>query len=133
MAGDGISEWLMRGSASATVIYNDPVWSEQEYAMQRGERTRGDFDPPVPGHYADLVRARWDRANALQDRMAAEGCDTLPDKADPQAWAAIDGDMLIAGRYADRRGIRWVPATLMDEYQALLATSLPGSADLERA
>lgn len=133
MAGGSISEWLMRGSASATVIYNDPVWSEQEYAMQRGERTRGDFDPPVPGHYADLVRARWNRANALHDRMAAEGRDTLPDDADPQAWAAVDCHMLIAGRYADRRGIRWMPATLMDEYRALVATPLPGSADLGTA
>ncbi len=133
MAGDNVSEWLMRGSASATVIYNDPVWSEQEYAMQRGERTRGDFDPPVPGHYAERVRSRWDLANALQDRMAAEGRDALPDEADPQAWTAVDGDMLIAGRYADWRGIRWVPATLMGEYRVLLATPLPGSADLERA
>jgi hypothetical protein len=41
--------------------------------------------------------------------------------------------MLIAGRYADRRGIRWMPATLMDEYRALVATPLPGSADLGTA
>ncbi|MFS0738962.1 hypothetical protein ABC347_18095 [Sphingomonas sp. 1P06PA] len=40
---------------------------------------------------------------------------------------------ICSGRYADRRGIHWVPATLMDEYQALLSTPLPGSADLERA
>lgn len=35
----------------------------------------------------------------------------------------------IAGRAADRRGIRWVPAPLLAEYQALVATPLPGSAD----
>lgn len=133
MADENISEWLMRGSAVATIIYNDPVWSEQEYAMQRGERTRGDFDPPVPGHYADLMRADWDRASALHDHIAAEGCDALPEEADPQAWAAVDGDMLIAGRYAGCRGIRCVPAMFMDEYRALVATPLPGSADLETA
>lgn len=130
MAGDNISEWLMRGSASATVIYNDPVWSEQEYAMQRGERKRGDFDPSVPGHFADLVRARWDRANALQNRMAAEGRAALPDDADPQAWTTVDGGMLIAGRYADRRGVRWVPAALLADYRTLLAAPLPGSVEL---
>ena len=131
MAGDDNSEWLMRGSASATVIFNDPVWSEQEYAMQRGERLRGDFDPPVPAHYVDLVRARWDRATALHLRMAAEGRDALPDHA-PDAWVAVDGDMLIASRYARDRGIRWMPGELMAEYQADIALPLPRSADLER-
>ncbi|WP_341210935.1 hypothetical protein [Sphingomonas paucimobilis] len=131
MAGDDISEWVLRGSASATIICNDPVWSEQEYAMQRGERVRGDFDPPIPSHLVDTLRARWSEANALSDRMAAEGCDTLPDDADPDAWAAIDGDMLIAGRYARDRGIRWVPRALLAAYQALVTKPLPGSADLE--
>ena len=133
MTGNEVSEWLMRGTASASIIYNDPVWSEQEYAMQRGERGRGDFSPPIPARYVELVRSRWDRANALHDRMAAEGCDALPDDADPQAWAVVDGDMLIAGRYADRRGIRWMPAELLGEYQALTALPLPGSTDLETA
>jgi hypothetical protein len=133
MASDDISEWLMRGSASATIIFNDPVWSEQEYAMQRGERMRGDFDPPVPGHLVDALRARWSEANALSDRMASEGCDTLPDDADRDTWAAIDGDMLIAGRYARDRGICWVPRALLVDYRALVATPLPGSADLEAA
>ncbi|MEG3174321.1 hypothetical protein U1708_19105 [Sphingomonas sp. ZB1N12] len=133
MAGDDNSEWLMRGSAAATIIYNDPVWSEQEYAMQRGERLRGDFDPPVPANWVDALRARWSEANALCDRMATEGCDTLPADADPDTWAAIDGDMLIAGRYARDHGIRWVPRALLADYQALLATPLPGSADLAPA
>ncbi len=133
MTGDDISQWVMRGSASATIIYNDPVWSEQEYAMQRGERMRGDFDPPVPSHLVDALRARWNEASALGDRIAAEGCDTPPDDADPDAWAAIDGDMLIAGRYARDRGIRWVPRALLADYRALVATPLPGSADLEAA
>lgn len=133
MTGSDVSEWLLRGSASASIIYNDPVWSEQEYAMQRGERERGSFDPPVPAHYVDLVRARWDRANALHDRMAAEGRDAPPDDPDRDAWAAVDGDMLIASRYADQRGIRWVPAALLAEYRELVTTPLPGSAYLVRA
>lgn len=129
MAGSG-SDWAMRGIATATIIYNDPVWAEQEYAMQRGERARGTFDPPIPVDYVDALRGRWDRANALQDRMATEGCETLPDDADPSSWATVAADMLIAGRTADRRGIRWVPAPLLVEYHALVATPLPGSADL---
>lgn len=133
MAGDDNSEWLMRGSASASIIYNDPVWAEQEYAMQRGERMRCDFEPPIPAHYVDLVRARWDRATALHDRMAAEGRDALPDDAAPNFWAAVDGDMLIASRYAHDRGIRWVQAELLAEWQALVALPLPGSTDLEMA
>ena len=131
MTGNEVSEWMLRGSASASIIYNDPVWSEQEYAMQRGERMRGDFSPAIPAGYVELVRARWDRANALHDRMAAEGCDALPGDAHPHAWVAVAGDMLIAGRRADRRGICWVPAELLAEYQALVATPLPASADLE--
>lgn len=133
MAGDDNSEWLMRGSAAATIIYNDPVWAEQEYAMQRGERMRGDFDPPVPAHLVDALRARWSKVSALCDRMATEGCDTLSTNADPDTWAAIDGHMLIAGRYARDHGIRWVPQALLADYQALLATPLPGSADLKAA
>lgn len=126
---DSGSDWAMRGIAAATIIYNDPVWAEQEYAMQRGERVRGTFDPPIPAAHVDALRGRWDRANAFQDRMAAEGCKTLPDNADPSSWASVAPDMLIAGRTADRRGIRWVPAPLLAEYQALVATPLPGSAD----
>lgn len=133
MAGDHNSEWLMRGSAAATIIYNDPVWSDQEYAMQRGERMRGDFDPPVPAQLVDALRARWSETSALCGRMATEGCDTLPGDADPDSWAAIDDDMLIAGRYAHDRGIRWVPRALLTDYQALITTPLPGSAGLEAA
>lgn len=129
MADSGL-DWAMRGIAAATIIYNDPVWAEQEYAMQRGERTRGAFDPPIPAAHADALRGRWDRANALQDRMAAEGRETLPDDADRASWASVAPDMLIAGRTANRRGVRWVPALLLAEYQALVATPLPGSADL---
>lgn len=131
MAGDDNSEWFIRGSASASIIFNDPVWSEQEYAMQCGERMWGDFDPPVPARYIDLVRARWDRASVLHDRMAVEGRDDLPDDAEPDAWAAVDGDMLIASRYAHDRGIRWMPAALLAEYQVHIVLPLPGSADLE--
>lgn len=131
MASD-LSEWLLRGSASATIIYNDPAWSEQAYAMQRGELMAGAFDPPVPAGHVDAVRARWDHAHRLQERMAAEGRPELLDGADPHAWAAVDPDMLLAGRYADRRGIRWVPATLMADYRTLQATPLPGSAELGR-
>ena len=133
MAGDDNSEWLMRGSAAATIIYNDPVWAEQEYAMQRGERMRGDFDPPVSTHLVDALRARWAEASALCGRIATEGCDTLPVNANPDAWDAIDGDMLIAGRYARDHGIRWVTRALLADYQVLLATPLPGSADLKAA
>lgn len=124
------SDWVMRGMAASTIIFNDPVWSEQEYAMQRGERRRGTFDPPLPAGHIDALHARWERASALQDRMAAEGCDTLPIETDARSWAAVIGDMLFAGRTADRRGIRWVPAALLAEYQALVATPLPGSTDL---
>jgi hypothetical protein len=133
MAGDDNSEWLMRGTAAATIIYNDLVWSEQEYAMQRGDRLRGDFDPPVPAHLIDALRARWSEASALCDRMVTEGGDTLPADADPDTWAAIDGDMLIAGHYARDRGIRLAPRALLADYQALLATPLPGSAELSPA
>lgn len=129
MAND-LSEWLLRGSASATIIYNDPAWSEQAYAMQRGERAPGAFDPPVPAEHVDAVRARWDHAHRLQERMVAEGRPELPDGADPHAWAAVGSDMLLAGRYADRRGIRWVPVTLMADYRTLQATPLPGSTEL---
>lgn len=124
------SNWVMRGMAASTIIFNDPVWSEQEYAMQRGERRRGTFNPPVPSTHVDALHARWERASALQDRMVAEGRDTLPIEADPRSWAAVPGDMLLVGRTADRRGIRWVPAALLAEYRALVATPLPGSTDL---
>lgn len=65
MAGDDNSEWLMCGSAAATIIYNDPVSSEREYAMQRRGRLRGDFDPPVPAHLIDALRAGWSEASLL--------------------------------------------------------------------
>jgi hypothetical protein len=131
MAGDGSSEWLMRGSAAATIVNNDPVWSEQEYAMQPGERMRGDLDRPVPAHLVDALRTRWSKASALNDCVATEGCDTLLADADPETWAAIDGKMLIAGRYARDQDIRWVPQALLADCLALLATPLPGSAELK--
>ncbi len=115
----------MRGSAAAAIIYNDPVWLEHEYAMQRGKQLRGDFDPPVTAHLVDALRARWSEASALCDRMATEGCATLPLNADPETWTAIHGDILIAGRYARDHGIRWVPRALVADYQALVATPLP--------
>ena len=85
MADDDNSEWLMRGSAAAMIIYNDPVSSEQEYAMQRGggRRLRGDFDPPVSAHLIDALRAGWREASVLYNRMATEGGDTLADDAHP--------------------------------------------------
>ncbi len=124
-----VGEWLMRGHAIATIVFNDPVWAEQEYEMQRGERARGDYDPPLPDHFVDALRDRQRRLNALHNRMAAEGRESLPDGGNPQGWAEVDGNMLIAGRYADRRGIRWVPASLMAEFQVLAETPLPCSAD----
>lgn len=133
MAGDHNSEWLMRGSTAARIIYNDPVWSEQEDAMQRVERTRGDFDPPVPAQLVDALRARWNETSVLCGRMATEGCETLPGDADPDSCAAIDNDMLIAGRDAHDHGIRWVPQALLTDYQALITTPLPDSAGLKAA
>lgn len=98
--------------------------------MQRGERKRGNFDPPVPAHLVDALRVGCSEASTLCDRMATEGYDTLPVNADPDIWAAIDGDILIAGRYARDHGIRWVPLALLVDYQALVAPPLPGSSDL---
>jgi len=57
----------------------------------------------------------------------------LPDEADPDTCVAVDGDMLIARRYARDHGIRWVRRALLADYQALVATPLLGSADLKVA
>jgi hypothetical protein len=62
----------------------------QQYAMQREERLQGNFDPPaVPTRLIDTSHARWTEASALCNRMATGGCNTLPDDADPDTWAAI--------------------------------------------
>jgi hypothetical protein len=49
MTTTNVTAWLMRGYATASIIFNDPVWAEQHYEMDRGERRRGDYDPPIPG------------------------------------------------------------------------------------
>lgn len=125
-----VTEWLMRGHAAASIVFNDPAWAEQNYQMQRGERPRGDYDPPVPSQFVDALLDRQKRLNALADMIAAQGRATLNDGDDPQAWVAVAGDRLIAGRYAEDRGICWVPATLMAEYQAVHDAPLPRSADV---
>ena len=123
-------EWLMRGHAAATITFNDPAWAAQSYEMDRGERARGDYNPPLPSRFVDALRNRQRRLNALEDLMVAQGRTEVPPLELLPAWSPLEGPLLLAGRPLDHHGIRWAPAPLMAEFQALYATPLPCSADL---
>lgn len=129
MTATDVSEWLLRGHASATIVFNDPAWAEQTYEMDRGERRRGDYDPPLPGRLVDALRGRQRRLNALEDLMLAEGRTEVPPEELSSAWARPEGPLLLPGRPLACHGIRWVPAPLLAEFQALHAPPPPGSAD----
>lgn len=126
----GTGEWLLRGHAAATILFSDPVWAEQTYQMDRGERVRGDYDPPLPAQAVDDLRDRQRRMNTLEELMAAQGRAEVPPVEQREAWAKVDDALLLAGRPLDRHDIHWVPATLMAEFRALYHTPLPTSAEL---
>lgn len=123
-------EWLLRGHAAATIAFNDPLWAEQTYEMDRGERQRGDYDPPLSGQLVDALRNRQRRLNALEDLMCEQGRTEVPPEERSSSWATPLGPLLLAGRPLARYGIRWVPASLLAEFDALYATPPPCSADL---
>jgi hypothetical protein len=130
MTTTNVTEWLMRGHAAASIVFNDPAWAEQNYQMQRGERRRGDYDPPVPSQFVDALCDRQKRLNALEDLMLAQGRADDPPPQDRDAWAQPDADSILSRRLKVSGGIRWVPAALLAEFQALYATPLPSSADV---
>ena len=125
-----LHEWLLRGHAAATIAFNDPVWARQTWEMDRGERRRGDYDPPLPGQLVDALRDRQRRLNALEDLMCEQGRAEVPPLELSSSWARPDSSLLLPGRPLTRHGIRWVPAQLLTEFQALYATPLPSSAEL---
>ena len=132
MSSADLSEWMMWGHAAASITFNDPVWAAQSYEMDRGERKRNNYDPPLPRHFVDALRERQRRLNGLDDRMAAEGRNDDPPESERDAWACpqvppFNLHRPVAG------GIRWVPASLMVEYQSLREVPLPTSADAHRA
>ena len=63
-------EWAFRAHARASIIYGDPIWAAQEYAMQRGERRRGDYDPPISEAQVDALVQQY---RAAQVRRKAGG------------------------------------------------------------
>ena len=130
MTTTNVTEWLMRGHAALSIVFNDPAWAEQNYQMERGERRRGDYDPPVPGQFVDALLDRYKRLNALEDLMLAEGRADDPPTQDCDAWAQPDADSVLSRTLMVLGSIRWVPATLMAEYQALHDAPLPSSADV---
>lgn len=126
-----LGEWMMWGHAAASITFNDPVWAAQSYEMDRGERKRNDYDPPLPRHFVDALRERQRRLNGLADRMAAEGRNDDPPEAERDAWACPQVPPFNHGRPV-AGGIRWVPAAIMAEYRSLYLTPLPTSADARR-
>ncbi|ARR57584.1 hypothetical protein HY78_29135 (plasmid) [Rhizorhabdus wittichii DC-6] len=125
-----VSEWLLRGHAAATIAFNDPIWAAQSHEMERGERRRGDYDPPLPVQLVDALRDRQKRLNALEDLMQAERRDDLPADADKDTWVMLRERFDHAGEELFRGKLMWVPKALVDEYRALKAAPLPCSADL---
>ena len=84
-------ECLMRGHAAATITFNDPVWAAQSYEMDRGERVRGDYDPPLPNRFVDALRDRERHLNALEDLMVAQGRTEVPPLELLPSWARPEG------------------------------------------
>jgi len=131
MSSTDLGEWMMWGHAAASITFNDPVWAAQSYEMDRGERKRNNYDPPLPRHFVDALRERQRRLNVLDDRMVAEGRNDDPPESERDTWACpqippFNLHRPVAG------GIRWVPASLMVEYRSLREVPLPTSADAHR-
>lgn len=125
-----VSEWLMRGNAAGMIVFNDPIWAEQEYAMQRGDRPRGPYDPPLPDHFVDALLDHQKRLNTAKDLMLAAMCDDLPPNADSAAWMTVMKRFDLPGEMLCEDHLVWVPKALVEEYRALKAAPLPCSADL---
>lgn len=125
-----VGEWLMRGQAAATILFNDPLWAAQTCEMDPGEPELDAYDPPLPGELVDGLRDRQRRLNALEALMLAEGRADDPPPQDRNVWTRPHESLLLAGRSLDRRGICWVPSYLLNEFQTLYTTPLPHSAEL---
>lgn len=125
-------EWLLRGHAAASIAFNDPVWAAQTYEMDRGERVRGDYDPPLPDQLVDALRDRQRRMNQLEDLMVIQGRTKVPPAEHRADWVEAEGALLLAGRSLARHGIRWVPRYLLAEFLTLYETPLPTSAERHR-
>ncbi|MBI0533023.1 hypothetical protein [Sphingomonas sp. TX0522] len=130
MADSAKGEWLMRGHAKATIAYGDPVWAAQTAEMDRGQRARGDYVPPLPEREVDLLRGRQHRMEELRRSLVGQARRDRPD--DVEAWVAVverydfEGEPLFGG------DLVWMPRSLVEEFRTLAGTALPSSSDQER-
>ena len=73
--------------------------------MDRGERVRGDYDPPFPAQAVDDLRDRQRRMNTLEELMGEQDRTEVPPVEQRGAWVEVGDALLLAGRPLDRHGV----------------------------
>ncbi len=110
-----MNEWVLRQQAKETIAAADPVWMLQ----------RGEYDPPIPDFFVDLVRGRQRRLEALRDMMLAQKRYEPPAEQDRDAWVSVVEKIDLAGQELFQGRRAWLPEMLVEEYRILSSAPLP--------